>query len=197
MGERPTLVVMVKAPRPGRVKTRLAAQVGPTEALRFTRAATAALLRRLGRDPRWRLVLAVAPDHLAQAGFWPPGIPRLPQGPGDLGARMQRLFDRATGPVVIVGSDIPGIRPGHVARAVRLLGRAEAVLGPAEDGGYWLVGARRRPRVPRPFAGVRWSGPHALADTLNNLSGPAAFADRLEDVDTLEAWRRWRRAGAR
>ena len=89
------------------------------------------------------------------------------------------------GPVVIVGSDIPGIRPAHVARAFRALGRADWVVGPAEDGGYWLIGARRRPSYRDPFAGVRWSSEHTLADTVANLTGARiAFLEVLSDIDT-------------
>ena len=60
-------------------------------------------------------------------------------------------------------------RARHIAAAFRLLGRHDLVFGPAEDGGFWLVGARRRPRLPPLFGQVRWSSPHALADTLADL----------------------------
>jgi uncharacterized protein len=105
---------------------------------------------------------------------------------------MQRIVDRApAGPVVVVGTDIPELRPDHIRRAFRLLGRHDAVFGPASDGGYWLVGMRRRPRILRPFACVRWSSPHALADTLANLDGQSiAFLETLSDVDDKEAWAR-------
>jgi glycosyltransferase A (GT-A) superfamily protein (DUF2064 family) len=110
---------------------------------------------------------------------------------------MQRIMDELPpGPVVIIGSDIPGISAEHIAAAFRLLGRHDAVFGPAEDGGYWLVGLRRRPKVPRAFADVRWSGPHALADTLRNLRAfSVGFVERLADVDDEADWRRWRRSG--
>jgi uncharacterized protein len=86
--------------------------------------------------------------------------------------------------VVIVGTDVPRIAPADIARAFRRLGRDDAVFGPAEDGGYWLVGLMRRPRVLRPFADVRWSSPHALADTLANLDDRSvAFVATLADVD--------------
>ena len=104
---------------------------------------------------------------------------------------MQRLFRRLPpGPAIIVGSDIPTINPSDVARAFRLLGSADAVFGRAPDGGYWLVGLRRAPRVLSPFARVRWSSAHALADTLRNLEGRrVAFAATLSDVDTEEDYR--------
>jgi rSAM/selenodomain-associated transferase 1 len=180
---------MAKSPRLGAVKRRLAAEIGGSEAIRFYRTCLAHTLMRLGTDPRWRTLLAVTPDRDVTEPFWQGGswarIERLPQGHGDLGARMQALFVRLPpGPVVIVGSDIPGIGRADIAMAFSLLGSADVVLGPAQDGGYWLIGLKRRPRVARPFANVRWSSPHALADTLANLTGcRVAFAPTLRDVD--------------
>jgi rSAM/selenodomain-associated transferase 1 len=188
---------MLKRARAGAVKSRLARSIGPGEATRFYRVASARVLRRVGRDRRWITMLGIAPDTALADRTWPRDLPRIPQGPGDLGARMQRIMDELPpGPVVIIGSDIPGISAEHIAAAFRLLGRHDAVFGPAEDGGYWLVGLRRRPKVPRSFADVRWSGPHALADTLRNLRAfSVGFVERLADVDDEADWRRWRRSG--
>lgn len=180
------LVVIAKAPVAGRAKSRLARQIGVAQATRFARQSAAALLGRVSRDPRWQTMIAVTPDAATATGrFWPRGMARLPQGGGDLGQRMQRLMDRLPpGPVVIVGTDVPGIRPVHIAAAFRALGRHDAVFGPAADGGYWLVGLRRRPHVLQAFANVRWSTPHALADTLANFEGrTVAFVATLADVD--------------
>lgn len=179
------LVIMAKAAVAGRAKTRLARDFGVGRAVAFARLGGLAGIRRLARDPRWQTVIAVTPDGVARGPLWPPGIRRLPQGHGDLGARMQRVFDRLPpGPVVIVGTDIPRIRPAHIAKAFRLLGGADAVFGPAGDGGYWLVAMNRRPRRIAPFANVRWSSAHALTDTRANLAGrKIVFADTLDDVD--------------
>src|SRR5262245_2705552 len=179
------LVVMAKLPVAGSVKTRLARDIGAAAATCFVRHAAAALLQRVGYDRRWQTVIAAAPDRSVWSRAWPRGLARTPQGSGDLGARMQRLFDCPhAGPVVIVGTDVPGMSPGHIAEAFRLLGRHDAVFGPATDGGYWLVGLKRRPRLPRPFANVRWSSPHALADTLANLAGcKVASVATLSDID--------------
>jgi rSAM/selenodomain-associated transferase 1 len=187
----PRLIVMAKSPRAGRIKQRLAASIGAVSAARFYRSCLAHTLLRLGRDPRWRTLLAVSPDNDVAAPLWPRGIERLPQGNGDLGMRMQRLFRRLPpGPAIIVGSDIPAISPSDVAKAFKLLGNEDAVFGRAPDGGYWLVGLRRAPRALAPFAHVRWSGPQALADTLRNLEGwRVAFAATLSDVDTEEDYR--------
>jgi uncharacterized protein len=186
------LVVMAKEPVAGRIKTRLAAEIGAATAARFARHCTAAVLGRVAADPRWRTTIAVAPDAARFSRMWPRGLARGPQGPGDLGARMQRIFDRAPpGPVVIIGTDVPGIARAHIHAAFRLLGRHDAVFGPAADGGYWLVGLKRRPRTLRPFAGVRWSSPHALADTLANLRDQSVGRlQTLSDVDTAADLRR-------
>jgi rSAM/selenodomain-associated transferase 1 len=185
------LVVMAKAPVAGRVKTRLARELGVATATHFARHATAALLASLSRHTRWHTWIAVAPDCAVTWRLWPPRIARVAQGKGDLGARMQRIMcSTPPGPVVIIGTDIPAIRSAHIAEAFRLLGRHDAVLGPAGDGGYWLVGLRRRPRLLTPFEAVRWSTPHALADTLANLNGYSiARLSTLSDVDNAQDYR--------
>lgn len=178
------LIVVARAPRWGVGKRRLAAGAGELAAWRFQRDNLARLVRRLGCDARWELQIAVTPDR----GRLPSGLnvtPTRPQGGGDLGARMARaLSQAAAGPAVLIGADIPDIRSRHIAEAFRLLGRHDWVFGPAEDGGYWLVGARRRPRLRLPFGGVRWSHPETLADTLDNLSDQSvALLETLADVD--------------
>jgi rSAM/selenodomain-associated transferase 1 len=183
------LVIMAKAPMAGAVKTRLASQIGVATATRFARHSTAALIARVGFDPRWKTSLWVAPDANSTSRHWPRGVPHISQGRGNLGHRMQRILDRsAPGPVVMIGTDIPDITPAHIVQAFRVLGRADCVFGRATDGGYWLVGARRRPRTPRPFTNVRWSSEHALADTLANLAGQSiGFVATLSDVDEAAA----------
>lgn len=180
---------MVKEPRPGRVKTRLGRDIGMVPAAWWFRRQVAALLRRV-RDPRWELVLAVSPDAAGLVSrVWPGDLARIPQGPGSLGDRMRRIMvAMPPGPVVIVGADIPGIDTRAVARAFAALGGHEAVFGPAPDGGYWAVGLKRvRAVSPGFLSDVRWSGPHALADSMASLSGSRiALIDTLDDVDTLD-----------
>lgn len=180
-----TLIVMVKEPRPGRVKTRLGRDIGHTAAAWWFRHQAARLIREV-RDPRWRTVLAVSPDRAGTASrVWPAHLPRVAQGPGDLGARMVRLLRGARGPVCVVGADIPGLRRRHVAAAFDRLRGRDLVFGPATDGGFWLVGARHGSAVPAGlFDAVRWSTASALADSLASArGGRIALADRLSDVD--------------
>jgi uncharacterized protein len=192
---RPQLVIFAKAPVLGRVKSRLARGIGAAAALAFYRQTLSGLIRRVGRDPRWRTILAVAPDASARRGrVWPGPCKRRCQGGGDLGARMSRVFRTyRPGPIAIIGADIPELGVDQVARAFRALGAADVVLGPAGDGGYWLVGARHGAPVASTFRAVRWSSAHALADTLANLRGKRVqLLDQLDDIDDAADWRRWK-----
>jgi rSAM/selenodomain-associated transferase 1 len=192
------LVIMAKSPRLGRVKLRLGREIGEVAALRVYRASLRHVVIRLARDTRWRTLLAVTPGRdLAEPFLRAGGLAsRLPQGEGDLGRRMQRIFAKLPpGPVLIVGSDIPAVTPRLIAQAFGRLGGADAVLGPAQDGGFWLIGLRRSPKILAPFARVRWSSRHALADTIANLDGyRMALTASLRDVDTAQDFERERSA---
>jgi rSAM/selenodomain-associated transferase 1 len=181
---RPTLIVMVKEPRAGRVKTRLGSEIGMPAAAWWFRHQARSLLRRI-RDPRWQVVLALTPDRDAvQSRFWPRDLPRFGQGRGDLGQRMARALGRFRGPVVLIGADIPEVRKSHIADAFAALGSARSVVGPSTDGGFWLIGLRHsRPRRTDLFAGVQWSHQKTLQDTLPRLPAPVATVATLSDVD--------------
>ena len=192
------LVIMVKEPHPGRVKTRLGHDIGMVSAAWWFRHQSAQLLRRL-QDPRWDLILSVAPDREGLASrVWPAHLARMPQGVGDLGDRMSRIFRSCPpGPVCIIGADIPGITRAHIARAFAALGDHDAVFGPALDGGYWLVGMKRTAPPPATlFENVRWSTEHALTDSMATIAGARiALIDVLADVDSgADLHRHWPRA---
>jgi rSAM/selenodomain-associated transferase 1 len=188
------LVLFARAPQLGAGKRRLARDIGAVAALRFERLMLARSARRLGHDRRWRLRFAVTPDRACnRKRLWPQGIPVTGQGVGDLGQRMRRALAACPpGPAVLIGTDIPALGPEHIAAAFRLLGNHDLVFGPAADGGFWLVGARRSPRLPPLFGRVRWSSRHALEDALANLprNVSVGFAARLDDVDDGAAYRR-------
>jgi rSAM/selenodomain-associated transferase 1 len=184
---RDTAIVFSRAPRLGAVKRRLASAIGDRAALRFHRATLLRLLRALAANRRFNTVLALTPDG---ARFvLPPRVIRIDQGKGDLGHRMHRALARFPhGRAAIIGSDIPAAGSDDLAAAFRALGSAEAVFGPAEDGGYWLIGLGPR-RPARPFAAVRWSTAHALADTLSNFRGRrVAMLRPLSDIDSADEW---------
>lgn len=179
---RDVAIVFARAPRLGAVKRRLGAEIGARAALRFHRDTLFRLLRGLSAERRFATVLAVTPDRAR----FPLPVParRIGQGSGDLGERMTRAFARfPRRRVVLMGCDIPAAGAADVRAAFAALGRAHAAFGPAEDGGYWLVAMGPR-RPSGPFRGVRWSSPHALADTMANFRPrPVALLRRLRDVD--------------
>ena len=125
------LAIFLKEPRLGRVKGRLARDVGQAEAWLFYRRLVRRVLPPLARDGRWSACLATAPDDWrGREPFWPFALPCLPQGRGDIGQRMLRVFrSLPPGPAIIVGSDIPDLAPEHVARGFAALGPADMVLG--------------------------------------------------------------------
>ncbi len=184
------LIIFAKAPRVGWVKTRLAHHIGVIEAWRFYRRTNANLLTHMSRLQNTTITLSVTPGNAAYgSSAWPSHLHREPQGAGDIGRRMAAAFQRSpTLPTVLIGSDIPTIRADHIKQAFRRLRHNDLVFGPALDGGFWLVGMRQ-PSLPyRIFDNVRWSGPHAMQDVLDNVASHTrvGFVETLRDVDELE-----------
>jgi len=191
---RPQLIVFVKAPVIGGAKTRLAKGIGKVQAWRRHRAMTATVLRNL-TDPRWETVITLSPDtalHRRFPGVWPDHLPRRLQGAGDLGARQSRIFCHRA-PVCVIGSDAPQITRADIALAFDRLKRHDAVIGPAEDGGYWLL-ALNGPAPATLFDDMRWSHAETRADLIARLSGHAlgkiTQLRRLRDVDEAEDLKR-------
>ncbi|MDH3335539.1 MAG: glycosyltransferase [Rhodospirillaceae bacterium] len=183
------LVLMAKEPRIGLVKSRLASEIGIINAWNFYRFNLARITNRL-LDDRWHCWIAITPDSATKKrAIKTDGWKQIAQGTGDLGRRMLAPMQTLPpGPVVIIGSDIPDINKQHINDAFRLLGKADMVFGPSADGGYWLVGQRRRPVLLNPFNNVRWSSENALDDTLaGTLKGPRNlrinFLNTLNDID--------------
>jgi uncharacterized protein len=195
---KPTLIIFAKSPRMGVSKTRLATGIGAVSAWRVKRALDAYTCQ-VARSPRWDTLLAVAPARDETALFpstWPHTIKRIGQGKGDLGARMARALRRySRGPVCIIGSDLPDLATRDVADAFRALRRYDVVLGPATDGGYWLIGMRGACARWAQLAGIRWSSADTLSDTLAALprNWRVSFLRELEDVDDAASFRRRQR----
>jgi rSAM/selenodomain-associated transferase 1 len=183
---------MAKAPRMGRVKTRLAIDIGVHKAWSFYRHNLNSIVRSLAKSSGWKTWLSVSPDEsINKNHIWPTKAQRISQGFGDLGQRMDKIMQlMPIGPTIIIGADIPEINSSNITDAFRLLGRKDVVLGPAQDGGYWLIGQRRRPRIISLFANVRWSSPYTLADTKQNIPRLAStgYVTKLADIDDAKAY---------
>ncbi|MDH3284498.1 MAG: TIGR04282 family arsenosugar biosynthesis glycosyltransferase [Acidobacteriota bacterium] len=190
------ILVFVKHPEPGRVKTRLAAGVGnerSAEVYRRLAERTLRTVRAAATAPGRRVRLAVdPPQRVADVSRWlGPDFPAAPQAAGHLGERMSAAFADAfedgAQRVVIVGTDCPGLAPFDIDAAFTALSTNDVVVGPAEDGGYWLLGlAEHRPPL---FEDIAWSEPDVLTRTLLKLRRAAVrfiLLRTLRDVDTVE-----------
>lgn len=196
------LLLFAKAPVVGRVKTRLVAPGGLTAAgaASLHGALVADLAQRLRAGP-WKLVLmwALTSDARPPAELAPADVPWRRQEGRDLGERLYRgLRWAAEGAdhVAAVGSDHPDLDSVRVEEAFDALdaGR-EVVLGPAADGGYYLIALRREALHPRLFEGVAWSTPSVLATTrsrLGELGLDAALLPEAHDLDTVADLARFR-----
>lgn len=180
------LVVMAKAPSPGRSKTRLSPPLTLEQAAAVAEAALQDTLQTVERTPARRRVVALD----GEPGTWlPRGIEVIPQRGRGLDDRLAAAVNDVPGPVVLIGMDTPQVTPADLTGAMSRLIRdgVEAVLGPAVDGGWWAVGLRHSD--PLAFAGVPmstgWTGAAQLA-RLEALGLRVGGLRRLRDVDTID-----------
>jgi rSAM/selenodomain-associated transferase 1 len=190
------LVILLKAPRPGQVKTRLGQVIGADAAC----AAYVRLVDQLTENLRHlpEVSLCYAPDDAArEIERWrQPSWDLFPQNPADLGARLisafAREFDQGAGRVVVIGSDCPTVASHDIHAAWDALVEVDAVIGPASDGGYWLIGLC----APQPslFTEMKWSDAHVLTETLrraDNARLSVRLLRELSDIDTVQDWEQW------
>lgn len=189
------LGIFAKQPVPGRVKTRLAAETSPAWAARVAEAFLLDTLERI-RSLACTKVIAFDPP---EAETWfravaPPDYQLVPQGAGDLGQRLAAFFQQqfALGAerVVVIGTDSPVLPLQNMITAFEQLTRHDVVIGPAVDGGYYLIGCARAPWPL--FDGVVWSSPFVLKQTVERATGLGlhlAGLPPLLDVDTRNDWK--------
>jgi rSAM/selenodomain-associated transferase 1 len=190
------LVVIAKHPAPGHSKTRLSPPLSEIRASELYGCFLKDALDTARKVEGVARLIAYAPT--AQRGYFhelAPDFRLIPQEGGDLGVRLDNAlacclrfgFDL----VIIVGSDCPTLPPAHIARAFTMLEKADVVLGPCDDGGYYLIGLKRR--HPRILRGVRMSTPEVLRHTVTRAEAEGlqvALAPGWYDVDTIDDLRR-------
>jgi len=165
--DRGILCVFAKPPRPGEVKTRLAEEIGSESAATLARAFFLDVWSVATSCPWSRAVLATTDVEAAE---WAGVAPIWPQGGGDLGDRLERMLQRALRSVpfaVAIGTDSPGLPRRLLEDARRALTTVDAVIGPCDDGGFYLLGMRRCP--PGLLADLPWSAADTFARTFARL----------------------------
>ena len=184
----PRIALFARYPTPGEAKTRLIPALGEAGAAALHRALvelTLAAVRESGLPFELRMTGA---SREAFAAWLGDTVPLVPQGEGDLGERLARV----DAPMLLIGSDCPDLVPRHLILAATALETAPAVLGPAADGGYWLLGLARA--LPQCFAAMPWGTDAVAAETRVRLAGqgmaPLELAT-LHDCDRPEDLARW------
>jgi rSAM/selenodomain-associated transferase 1 len=188
------VILFVKTPVKGRVKTRLARDLEGDIVLRLYESMvldTVGMLKNSGFPFR---ICVSPPDGVEEARTWlGTDYAFMPQTGDDLGERMEqafvRVFSEGFREAVLIGSDIPGLSSGIVREAFASLSGHDAVIGPANDGGYYLIGFTRRAFCPEIFHSMPWSTPAVFGETLGRLASASRRVHVLPeciDVDTRE-----------
>ena len=186
------VIVLAKAPQEGKVKTRLAESVGPEKALMVYEE----LLNRTFKTlESGGFTIHLHLDGPEQGAFDFPAAPIFSQSGSNIGERMHQAFlrsaDAGARKMLLVGTDIPELSPEILNRAFEFLDHSDAVFGPSEDGGYYLIGLKE----PKPelFAGVQWSTAEVLSQSLEicqRHKWAYSLVDTLNDIDTFEDLRK-------
>lgn len=182
------LLVFIRNPKLGKVKTRLAKGIGEEKALEIYNILlnhTAAVCRKL--DIPVRICFSDQPELHPRWDH--PNFHLEQQRGSDLGERMQNALqaslNRGVQKAILIGSDLYDLSPEIIGQAIESLDKNEVVIGPATDGGYYLVGLKKIP--PQLFQKKTWGGPSVLQQTMESLEGyDVALLNELNDVDTLD-----------
>ena len=181
------LIVIAKTPRPGEVKTRLTPPLSAEQACAVAWACLSDTLAAAAAVPSRRHVLLLA----GEPGSWAPeSFEIIPQVAGGLGERLAAGFDAVADDAIVIAMDTPQVDPATLTRALRALGSThDTVLGPAADGGYWLLGLRRHINPASVFDDIPMSTSHtgaAQLERLRNLGLSTLTLETLRDIDDID-----------
>jgi rSAM/selenodomain-associated transferase 1 len=188
------LIIFIKNPVKGRVKTRLAKELGEDEALNVYHI-LCDLTRKAALHFQGDKYLFYSDEVVFEDGWDETHFIKHKQEGQDLGERISNAFKNVIGryeSMLIIGSDCPYLKEIHLKQAIDKLQECDCVMGPAADGGYYLLGIKKM--IPGLFSDKSWSEGSLLAETkacLNSLNQSYFFLETLEDVDDLAAWERY------
>lgn len=188
------VLVFLRAPEPGRVKTRLAREIGVEKALVLYKGFVQRILQAVEESNMDHRICFFPEDKSSLVQDWlGPGHVYLPQRGNDLGGRMghalAQVFDQGASKAVVVGSDIPGLTSGHLVMAFDQLSHKDVVIGPSLDGGYWLIGFQQNRFCLDLFLGIDWGACTVFSTTLEKIQAAGlshGILPFLQDIDTVQ-----------
>lgn len=202
--ESTALVIFLRFPRPGRVKSRLAVSLGQEKAANFYRLCAEQLfkeIRSVSGDCRKYMFYSDRGDENEIRQWAGPEFDYLPQAGRNLGERLERAFSRLFGEgmakVIILASDTPDITAGIINDAIESMDRHDIVIGPSIDGGYYLIGMKKQ--HGELFRGISWSTEMVLGQTMSIIEAlrlDVYILHELRDIDTGEDLRQWVKTAA-
>lgn len=185
------LAIFLKKPEPGKVKTRLAKDIGEAGAVEAYISLYETVIREVSPGA-WDIVLFIAQST---EGFDNYSYIKEVQSTGDLGHKMLDAFQRMLekyDAAIIIGSDCPYVTSTHIEEAFHALITNDLVLGPSTDGGYYLIGLGKP--IPELFENIRWSTETVLEETIgvsSKLGLRYHLLQELTDIDTITEWKKW------
>lgn len=193
MPDKPIVLLFIKAPFKGQVKSRLSEAVGEEAALELYKNFTLDIIDTLIASGYPFRICFYPPDAKEAIMTWLIGRPIAPQDGNDLGERMEhafkKIFSEGFTSAILIGSDIPDLTPAVFHEALESLKKNDAVIGPAADGGYYLIGFNQKSFLPRIFRGIPWSTDMVFWETMDILKESSLrvyLLPQWKDVDTLE-----------
>ena len=184
------LIIIAKDPRNGNVKTRLRGHLTDEKILQLYEYLLRSTLTKFSALSWVDTFIAYAPED-AEQYFLQFNLPLIPLSTPDLGMNMyhafKKVFEKGYGNAALIGADIPGLTESVLTKAFELLDKNDLVSGPAQDGGYYLVGMRKL--IKEVFENVPWSSEHTLKESCRQAGKfgyTVGFTEMLSDIDTID-----------
>jgi hypothetical protein len=203
MSAKSIILLFIKAPVRGQVKSRLAAAIGDETTLELYKNFILDIMDSVKKSGYPFRICYYPTDAGTDVSSWLAGQYRImPQHGGDLGERMENAFIRCFSEgferAILIGSDLPDLTPAVLQEALASLAENDAVIGPASDGGYYLIGFHKHTFTPQVFHGIPWSTESVFQETMTILQNSALSVHQTpkwNDVDTVEDLRAlWQRS---
>jgi len=185
--EKINLIIFARRPEISVGKTRLKKRIGKILGANFYYNNLIQTIKSLNSDKRINITICATPDSSIKN--WPKNvfstIPRIAQGPGDIGIKMWKVLSDSSSKKIIIGSDIPNITSKIIMTAWKKLYSSPIVFGPSEDGGFWLIGLSQNHKIKKLFYNVDWSQNDTLNQVEKNINSSIniAYVDKLMDID--------------